>query len=246
MSAKDDMLKRVRSALGRPPTAVSSTRRHDCDELPELGPVLAPVPPGELVSKFEAEFQKVSGQAHHASSLLEMDQILRDILAACGPGPAMFSRNPILGRLDLPERVKALGRPVKEWLHDRDITAQQGEQFRSECFSSSVGFTGVEFALAESGSLVLSSLTEGSQLTSLAPPVHVAVFRRNQVVETLEEVLVSISGELGASMPGRSVVFVTGSSRTADIEQITIHGVHGPTQVHAILAEDACFSYPTL
>ncbi|MGH9357145.1 MAG: LUD domain-containing protein, partial [Terriglobia bacterium] len=79
------------------------------------------------------------------------------------------------------------------------------------------------------------------QLASLAPPVHVAVFRRTQVMETLEEVLAAAPAprESGRSAP-RSIVFITGSSRTADIEQITIHGVHGPTQIHAILAEDSC------
>ncbi len=238
------MLRRVRAALGRPSAVASLTRSHGCDALPELGLVLAPVPPGELVNKFEAEFEKVSGHAHHAASRSEMDQVLRNILADCGPGPAMLSRNPILQKLNLPERLEALGRVAAQWPRGREVTAQESEQLRSKCFSSSIGFTGVEFALAESGSLVLSSVTEGAQLASIAPPVHAAVFRRNQVVETLEEVLGALSGKGGASMPGRSLVFVTGCSRTADIEQITVRGVHGPTRVHTIMVEDACFSSP--
>jgi len=127
---------------------------------------------------------------------------------------------------------------------DRDAE----EAFRHQCFSAEVGITGVDFALVESGTLVVTSLTEGSQLASLAPPVHVALYRREQVVATLEEVLdrlpgLAVSGDPAAPTGpkgGRSVVFITGTSRTADIEQILIRGVHGPREVHAILVEDTC------
>ena len=104
----------------------------------------------------------------------------------------------------------------------------------------------MDFALAESGTLVLSSATEGSQLTSLAPPVHIALYRRRQLVASLEELLerASMGGDRGILGGGRSIVLITGTSRTADIEQILIRGVHGPRQVHAILVEDSCFITP--
>jgi L-lactate dehydrogenase complex protein LldG len=110
-------------------------------------------------------------------------------------------------------------------------------EFRSASFAASVGITGVEFVLAETGSLVLTSATEGSQLASLAPPVHVALYLRSQVVGSLDEVLAKLGG---AAPAGRSIVFITGPSRTADIEQILVRGVHGPGQVHAILVEESC------
>jgi L-lactate dehydrogenase complex protein LldG len=102
----------------------------------------------------------------------------------------------------------------------------------------------VEFALAETGSLVVTSLTEGAQLASLAPPVHVALYRRSQLVASLDEVLerLPVARHPDFALPGRSVVFITGTSRTADIEQILIRGVHGPGEVHAILVEEACLS----
>jgi L-lactate dehydrogenase complex protein LldG len=105
-----------------------------------------------------------------------------------------------------------------------------------------VGITGVDFALAETGSLVLTSHTEGSQLASLAPPVHIAFYLQRQVRGTLEEVLQGLSASGSDRASGRSIVFVTGTSRTADIEQILIRGVHGPREVHAVLVEESCLS----
>jgi L-lactate dehydrogenase complex protein LldG len=85
-------------------------------------------------------------------------------------------------------------------------------------------------------------LTEGSQLTSLAPPVHIALYRRSQIRASLDEVLqnLPVSRDPAVPSPARSLVFVSGTSRTADIEQILVRGVHGPRSVHAILVEDSC------
>jgi len=79
-------------------------------------------------------------------------------------------------------------------------------------------------------------------VASLAPPIHIALYRRTQLFGSLDEVLAKlpISNSPDRPTAGRSVVFVTGTSRTADIEQILIRGVHGPREAHAILLEDSC------
>lgn len=238
------MLERVRKALGRGPNGPLGTPHRGF--LVPLGPVMPPIAPGEALARFESEWQKVAGETHRAATMEELEKLLQGILAPSRTPSVVLSRNPLLARLRIAERLRAWGKPVALWplssgAVGKNESASLGE-FRAASFEAGVGITGVEFVLAESGTLVLSSRTEGSQLASLAPPVHVAIYRRSQVVASLDEVLDKIASSCrpGEPRPGRSVVFVTGPSRTADIEQILVRGVHGPREVHAVLVEDSC------
>jgi L-lactate dehydrogenase complex protein LldG len=220
--------------------------------LPPASPligILPIIPPEDLLPKFEAELTKVAGIAHRAANRQGLEEILRTILSQANATSVVLSRNPLLEELNLEARLRAWGQGVTVWqtpggggspgAGDASLRA-----FADASFAGSVGITGVEYALAETGSLVVTSLTEGAQLASLAPPVHVALYRRSQLVASLDEVLekLAVARHPDLALPGRSVVFITGTSRTADIEQILIRGVHGPGELHAILVEATCLS----
>ena len=229
MAGRAEMLERMRKALGRSQQAAQRSV-----EFPPLGPVMPPIDPEALLPKFEAELRNVAGNPHRVANREELDELFRVILKASSR--VVLSRNPLISQLRLEETIHARGLEVAVWPSlGASEAALQG--FRDRCFEAEFGITGVDFALAETGSLILSSLTEGSQLASLAPPVHIALYRRSQVLGSLEEVLEQAPHLENA---GRSIVFITGTSRTADIEQILIRGVHGPRDVHAILVEEAC------
>jgi L-lactate dehydrogenase complex protein LldG len=210
---------------------------------PPLVGILPPITPDELLSKFEAELTKVAGIAHRAANRQGLEEILQTILSHANAKNVVLSRNPLLAELGLELLLRAWGKRISVWqpsgAEDASLMA-----FAQASFAATVGITGVEFALAETGSLVVTSWTEGAQLASLAPPVHVALYRASQLVASLDEVLerLPMLRAPDQAVPGRSVVFITGTSRTADIEQILIRGVHGPGEVHAILLEAACFS----
>jgi L-lactate dehydrogenase complex protein LldG len=236
---KEKMLERVRKALGHS----SSSTRIPSHVLPETGRVLPPIPSSKLVDHFEAELRAVAGTPHRASSAIQFRQILLEILGDPQAAPIVLSRNPLLAAMRLAGTLGAMGFSVVQWPGSAAVSPDDWAAFRRQCFSAPAGITGVDFALAESGTLILTSETEGSQLVSLAPPIHIALYTRAQVVESLEEVLAQQPRQPDASREpaGRSVVFITGSSRTADIEQISVRGVHGPLQMHAILLEgDVC------
>jgi L-lactate utilization protein LutC len=103
-----------------------------------------------------------------------------------------------------------------------------------ELFDCDIGITSAQWAVAETGTLVLESDRERHRLSSLVPPVHVAIIEAAQVRQTLGEVLQAIN-EQGPAGLSRTVTFITGPSRTSDIELTLAIGVHGPGELHVII-----------
>lgn len=241
MSNRDEMLGVIRNILKiqQKPGAEGSGRTLP----PPLENVMPAIPAAELVEKFESELVSLGCNAYRASTLSELEGIIRSILEQNHAQSVVLSRNPIINQLQICKILEGWGKDVSPWPVS-PAEQPEGGLFSDKCFAAGAGITGVDFALAETGSLVLTSLTEGSQLTSLAPPVHIALYRRSQIRASLDEVLqnLPISRDPNRPSPTRSLVFVTGTSRTADIEQILIRGVHGPRDVHAILVEDSCLA----
>ena len=102
----------------------------------------------------------------------------------------------------------------------------------AELFGFDIGITTAQAAIAETGTLVLDSARERHRLISLVPPVHIAIIDGASIYSTLGETL-------GALHKGGNVssilTFVTGPSRTADIEMTLTIGVHGPREVHIFI-----------
>lgn len=105
---------------------------------------------------------------------------------------------------------------------------------REDLFRCEAGISGVYAAIAETGTLVLSTADERNRLTSLVPDVHLAIVRRDQVVATLDHVFEGF-GDGGQPPPPRCITFITGPSRTADIELELVVGVHGPKALFVFL-----------
>ena len=103
-----------------------------------------------------------------------------------------------------------------------------------DIFRFDVGISTVQAAIAETGTLVLDSTRERHRMLSLVPPIHVAIVRASQIYRTLAEVLTIIQKDKEISP---AVTFITGPSRTADIELTLAIGVHGPQQLYVIVDE---------
>jgi L-lactate dehydrogenase complex protein LldG len=102
----------------------------------------------------------------------------------------------------------------------------------NDIFSYDVGISTAQAAIAETGTLVLDSADERHRLVSLVPPVHIAIVDASRICETLAEALALLRQDKELS---RAVTFVTGPSRTADIELTLTVGVHGPQELYVIV-----------
>ncbi|MDH3288726.1 MAG: lactate utilization protein C [Betaproteobacteria bacterium] len=96
-----------------------------------------------------------------------------------------------------------------------------------------VGITGAFCAIAETGTLITLSGSKTPSAVSLLPETHVAIVEKSRIVRGMEEAWELMRAERG-ELP-RAVNFISGPSRTADIEQTVTLGAHGPYRVHIIL-----------
>jgi len=96
-----------------------------------------------------------------------------------------------------------------------------------------IGITGAFAAIAETGTLMLLSGTGTPSSNSLLPETHIAVVAMQRIVPHMEDAWALLRAEYGT--PPRAVNFISGPSRTADIEQTIVIGAHGPYRVHIIL-----------
>ena len=107
---------------------------------------------------------------------------------------------------------------------------------QSELFDCDMGITGAQWAIAETGTLVLESERERHRLASLVPPVHIAIVEAGRIRRTMAEILELIKKTDGGL--SRTVTFITGPSRTSDIELTLAIGVHGPGELHVIVIDE--------
>lgn len=132
-----------------------------------------------------------------------------------------------LEELGVDEPLEEAGTEAVVW---RDL-----EDLRETVANADIGLTTAEWAIAETGSLVLVGAPGNGRSVTLLPPVHVAVVPLDRVIGTVPE---AIGKYAGGEVPA-NLCFHTGPSRTGDIEMTLSIGVHGPGEVHVLLVGGA-------
>ena len=127
---------------------------------------------------------------------------------------------------------------------DADVRAIQRharESLRQKFIEATVGISGANMAIAETGTIVLVTNEGNADLTTTLPPVHIALFGMDKLVATLDDAVAMLrmlprsgTGQLMTSY----VNWITGPSRSADIEQSLTIGVHGPSELHCVILDN--------
>ncbi len=124
-----------------------------------------------------------------------------------------------------------------------ETNAQRDEQTKATLFAADVGVTGVDWLIAETGTLVVTTRDGQARSPSLLPPTHVAVATRAQILPDLFDLFERLEflpteetnrGEGRGVLPA-CITLITGPSKTGDIELRLVTGVHGPGEVHVVL-----------
>ena len=207
----------------RPEEAAEAVRRQMAERWPEA------------LDRFRREFDRVGGVFHRAADPAEVPSVVLEIAREEG-ATAVVAWDPAALGVDLRPGLVAEGLAVAVAASDpADETARR--RHREESARAQIGVTGADLVLAETGTLILLSGRGRPRSTSLLPDTHVAVFDRSRLVESLAQVgilLEALHVDPARSMSGAMINFITGPSRTADIELTLTRGVHGPKHVHAI------------
>jgi L-lactate dehydrogenase complex protein LldG len=105
---------------------------------------------------------------------------------------------------------------------------------KKEANIADIGISEMECALAETGSVIEWSYPVWKRLVSAMPNVHIALVRSNRIVKDYESMFEIFKEKFASG----HISFITGPSRTADIERVLTIGVHGPSKLVVILVEE--------
>jgi L-lactate dehydrogenase complex protein LldG len=197
--------------------------KHEHPVNPENPVILSNRTSAALVDGFKQNLEAVGAHCTLANGDTEIARALTNIIHGLQKTSVRAQRiaisdNPIVERL--------------MYLTDLEIEALTIAPNASDIFSYDVGISTAQAAIAETGTLVLDSADERHRLVSLVPPVHIAIVDASRICETLGEALALLRNGKDLS---RAVTFVTGPSRTADIELTLTVGVHGPQELYVIV-----------
>lgn len=176
-----------------------------------------------LIELFKQNLEAVNGHCMIAHSQIGVAEALTTIISALQKTRLRAQRIAIS---DAPE--------VERLIHMTDLEIEELgiAPNASEIFGFDVGITTAQAAIAETGTLVLDSARELHRLVSLVPPVHIAIVAASTIRATLGETLAMLENRKELSP---AVTFITGPSRTADIELTLTIGVHGPQELYVII-----------
>lgn len=144
--------------------------------------------------------------------------------------------HPLVRGMALPTILAPLDIPV--YFPDADPGDAHGQAaFRRHAEAAFIGITSADYCIAQTATLTMKTRPGHPRCVSLLPSIHVAVIGLNQILTTLKELYTLLKWDPEEQAEGitRCMTFITGPSKTADIEATLVHGAHGPRKVYILV-----------
>ena len=229
-SSRDRIFATLRAGLkhtvddpARPAAVAERIASHPRNLLPKR----AQLPHAEQVALFTAKVEALTVTVDSVASTADVPGRIADYLA----------------RHNLPSRLRVAPDPLLQnlpWSERPMLQVDYGGGRSQDLVSVTPAFA----AIAETGTLMLQSSSTTPTTLHFVPDHHIVVLKESQVTGTLEEAFQRLRDKLGTADKSaaenwpRTVNFVTGPSRTADIEGVPVLGAHGPRRLHIVLIAD--------
>jgi L-lactate dehydrogenase complex protein LldG len=222
------LMKRIADRLGRP--TPTSPPPHPFRGAPDYWREVE-LPFEERIERFMANWRAVGGHACRLATLEEAGGFIRDFCRETGASNVILQDQEALHRLGLDRAEPALNLSV--W----NTAERPPDELLSLSASADVGIAAADYAVAYTGTVVVRSSPTQGRSVSLLPKVFIAVIPAHAVKTRLGEVLAALEAHrVGRDLPA-GIHFISGPSRSADIENDLTIGVHGPGIVYALVVD---------
>lgn len=227
MNSRDKILKKLRDARQPFPDAPPRPARY----LPVTS--IEDTSPDGMLERFRVELEKLSGELF----VVEGDDAARDcVLDLLKSHEAERITSWHFKHIPIPKLYTAIKDEglIVDYpnIHDAEKRAGAIENLEK----AEVGLTGVDAVAATTGTLILSMGEGKGRIPSVLPPVHIAIAELDQFVPRIEDWLAKVRASGDTVLTDSSnILFISGPSRTADIEKQLVLGVHGPKRLQVVV-----------
>ncbi len=175
-----------------------------------------------------------SWNVHRVSNYDDAATVVAEVARSNKIKSVIRSAEEIFKKIDVDRSLRSVGAPPTILASNR---TRRRNQLKDIAFRSEMGISGVAYAIAETASCVVIPRKGVARLTSLAPSVLVLLVETTQILETLDDffAITRLKRMESRSSGPNYYNFISGPSRTADIEQTLTVGVHGPGVVHMVI-----------
>jgi L-lactate dehydrogenase complex protein LldG len=240
ITGRDAFLGRVRGALGRSSGAPAPDAATHLGITPDEVRSAADGVRREMVEQADALLDAVAESAATAgwkvrrvASPEDAAGVIAEICADAGATKILRSDQDVFNAVPVDAALKAKG--VTPGIATVGQAGADVPALKQAAFDSDVGITGVDYAIAETGTVVLHPRQGLSRLVSLAPGRHIAILNRGDVLPSLDELFTLERADYNEGAIAGSMNLISGPSRTGDIAATIVDGIHGPFEVHLVI-----------